>query len=198
MRLRNAGAERCRRWCSTASPSRWQRDCSSRQVWMGCSPMWGQLDAARGSAQRIQFSGGWALGHADESAPRVTAEQVVNQADEKDLADLIYEFGEERRSRRIARAIVRARPITTTAQLARSRFGWRPDDEDRSGILHPATRTFQALRIHVNGELGEIEGAAGGGAEAIEAGGKAGGDQLPLSRGPACQGRAARRSAGNL
>ena len=48
-----------------------------------------------------------------------TAEQVVNQADEKELADLIYEFGEERRSRRIARAIVRARPITTTAEFAR-------------------------------------------------------------------------------
>ncbi|MGB9417708.1 MAG: 16S rRNA (cytosine(1402)-N(4))-methyltransferase RsmH, partial [Acidobacteriaceae bacterium] len=49
----------------------------------------------------------------------ITAEQVVNQAGEKELADLIYEFGEERRSRRIARAIVRARPITTTGQLAR-------------------------------------------------------------------------------
>jgi 16S rRNA (cytosine1402-N4)-methyltransferase len=49
----------------------------------------------------------------------VTAEQVVNQAGEKELADLIYEFGEERRSRRIARAIVRARPVTTTVQLAR-------------------------------------------------------------------------------
>jgi 16S rRNA (cytosine1402-N4)-methyltransferase len=49
----------------------------------------------------------------------VTAEQVVNEADENDLANLIYEFGEERRSRRIARALVRARPITTTAQLAR-------------------------------------------------------------------------------
>ncbi len=49
----------------------------------------------------------------------IDAEQVVNQADEKELADLIYEFGEERRSRRIARAIVRARPITTTAQLAK-------------------------------------------------------------------------------
>jgi len=48
-----------------------------------------------------------------------TAEQVVNQEDENELADLIYEFGEERRSRRIARAIVRARPITTTAELAR-------------------------------------------------------------------------------
>src|SRR6185437_3911606 len=49
----------------------------------------------------------------------VTAEQVVNQASEEDLANLIYEFGEERRSRRIARAIVRARPVTTTAQLAK-------------------------------------------------------------------------------
>jgi 16S rRNA (cytosine1402-N4)-methyltransferase len=58
-----------------------------------------------------------------------TAEQVVNQADEKVLADLIYEFGEERRSRRFARAIVRARPIKTTAQLAKSPIGRGPGDE---------------------------------------------------------------------
>ena len=60
-----------------------------------------------------------------------TAEQVVNQEDENELADLIYEFGEERRSRRIARAIVRARPITTTAELAQSRIGRGPINERR-------------------------------------------------------------------
>jgi 16S rRNA (cytosine1402-N4)-methyltransferase len=85
----------------------------------------------------------------------VTAEQVVNQAGEKELADLIYEFGEERRSRRIARAIVRARPITTTAQLARIVAAAAP--AMKSDRIHPATRTFQALRIYVNDELGEIE-----------------------------------------
>ncbi len=83
-----------------------------------------------------------------------TAEQVVNQADEEDLANLIYEFGEERRSRRIARAIVRARPITTTAELARVVSAAAP--AMKGDKLHPATLTFQALRIRVNDELGEI------------------------------------------
>jgi len=88
-----------------------------------------------------------------------TAEQVVNQAGEKELADLIYEFGEERRSRRIARAIVRARPITTTAQLARIVAAAAPAMKQKGArhFLHPATRTFQALRIYVNAELDEIE-----------------------------------------
>ncbi|QHS51830.1 16S rRNA (cytosine(1402)-N(4))-methyltransferase RsmH [Edaphobacter sp. 12200R-103] len=83
-----------------------------------------------------------------------TAEQVVNQEDENELANLIYEFGEERRSRRIARAIVRARPITTTAQLARVVAAAAP--AMKGDKIHPATRTFQALRIRVNDELGEI------------------------------------------
>ncbi len=83
-----------------------------------------------------------------------TAEQVVNQEDENELADLIYEFGEERRSRRIARAIVRARPITTTAELARVVSAAAPAMKGEK--IHPATRTFQALRIRVNDELGEI------------------------------------------
>jgi 16S rRNA (cytosine1402-N4)-methyltransferase len=85
----------------------------------------------------------------------VTAEQVVNQAGEKELADLIYEFGEERRSRRIARAIVRSRPVTTTAQLARIVAG--AAGAMKGERIHPATRTFQALRIYVNAELSEIE-----------------------------------------
>jgi 16S rRNA (cytosine1402-N4)-methyltransferase len=84
----------------------------------------------------------------------VTAEQVVNQTDENELADLIYEFGEERRSRRIARAIVRARPIATTAELARVISASAPSM--KGDKIHPATRTFQALRIRVNDELGEI------------------------------------------
>jgi len=84
----------------------------------------------------------------------VTAGQVVNQEDENELANLIYEFGEERRSRRIARAIVRARPIRTTAELAGIVSAVaRPMKGDK---IHPATRTFQALRIRVNDELGEI------------------------------------------
>ena len=89
----------------------------------------------------------------------ITAEQVVNQADEKVLADLIYEFGEERRSRRFARAIVRARPIRTTAQLARVLSAVAPAMKSERGRhpIHPATRIFQALRIYVNAELTEIQ-----------------------------------------
>jgi 16S rRNA (cytosine1402-N4)-methyltransferase len=83
-----------------------------------------------------------------------TAGQVVNQEDENELADLIYEFGEERRSRRIARAIVRARPISTTAELAEVISAAAPSM--KGDKIHSATRTFQALRIRVNNELGEI------------------------------------------
>ena len=85
----------------------------------------------------------------------LTAAQVVNQFGEKELAGLIYEFGEERRSRRIARAIVRARPLTTTAELARVAAAAAP--AMKSDRIHPATRTFQALRIFVNAELEEID-----------------------------------------
>jgi len=89
-----------------------------------------------------------------------TAEQVVNHIDERELADVIYEFGEERRSRRIARAIVRSRPIRTTTQLvevvaaaARSmKLGRHKYDR-----IHPATKTFQALRIFVNHELDDLK-----------------------------------------
>jgi len=83
-----------------------------------------------------------------------TAAQVVNEAGERELADLIYELSDERRSRRIARAIVRGRPVTTTGQLARIVASAAPAmKQDR---IHPATRTFQALRITVNHELDEI------------------------------------------
>ncbi len=89
----------------------------------------------------------------------MTAEQVVNQMGEKELADVIYEFGEERRSRRIARAIARGRPVTTTAQLARIVASAAPAMKAERGRhwINPATRTFQALRIFVNAELSEIE-----------------------------------------
>ena len=84
-----------------------------------------------------------------------TAEQVVNHLDERELADVIYEFGEERRSRRIARAIVRSRPISTTKQLvAVISAAARPMNYER---IHPATRTFQALRIFVNRELDDLK-----------------------------------------
>jgi 16S rRNA (cytosine1402-N4)-methyltransferase len=87
-----------------------------------------------------------------------TAEQVVNEEDERELANLIYEYGEEGRSRRIARAIVRGRPVTTTGQLARIVASAVPamKGASRHERIHPATRTFQALRIFVNRELDEI------------------------------------------
>ena len=86
-----------------------------------------------------------------------TAEQVVNHLDERELADVIYEFGEERRSRRIARAIVRSRPIRSTAQLAQIISAAARPMNQAERRIHPATRTFQALRIFVNRELDDLK-----------------------------------------
>jgi 16S rRNA (cytosine1402-N4)-methyltransferase len=82
-----------------------------------------------------------------------TAANYVNELSEKDLADLIYKYGEERRSRRISRAIVRARPILTTGRLAQVIEEAVP----RTGRIHPATQTFMALRLKVNSELEELD-----------------------------------------
>src|SRR5499427_2392451 len=86
----------------------------------------------------------------------LTAAQVVNQFDERELADLIYEFGEERRSRRIARAIVRSRPVRSTSQLAAIVAAAARPMNQAERRIHPATRTFQALRIFVNRELVDL------------------------------------------
>ena len=86
-----------------------------------------------------------------------TAEQVVNHIDERELADVIYEFGEERRSRRIARAIVRSRPIRTTKQLVEVISAAARSMKWKHERIHPATRTFQALRIFVNRELDDLK-----------------------------------------
>jgi 16S rRNA (cytosine1402-N4)-methyltransferase len=89
-----------------------------------------------------------------------TADQVVNRMREEDLANVIYEFGEERRSRRIARAIVRARPIRTTAHLAQVISAALRSMKKEHGArdkIHPATRTFQAIRIFVNRELDDLK-----------------------------------------
>ena len=100
----------------------------------------------------------------------LTAEQVVNHSDERELADVIYEFGEERRSRRIARAIVRSRPIRTTVQLADVvSAAARPMKHER---IHPATRTFQALRIFVNRELDELRGLLNAAPQMLKPGGR--------------------------
>ena len=99
-----------------------------------------------------------------------TAGQVVNQEDENVLADLIYEFGEERRSRRIARAIVRARPISTTAELAGVISAAAHSMKGEK--IHPATRTFQAIRMAVNDELGEIRTLLGSAGSLLKPGGR--------------------------
>jgi len=84
----------------------------------------------------------------------LTAASLVNGLSESELADLIYEYGEERYSRRVARAIVQARPIRQTGELAQIIERAVPRSRER---IHPATRTFQALRIAVNYELGALE-----------------------------------------
>ncbi len=83
----------------------------------------------------------------------LTAAGIVNECPEAELADVIWRFGEERASRRIARAIVRARPLSTTRELAAIVSRAMPGGRSR---IHPATRTFQALRIAVNDELGAL------------------------------------------
>lgn len=87
-----------------------------------------------------------------DSTQELTAEEIVNHWDEKTIADTIYEYGEERLSRRIARKIIDGRPFNTTTELAYAIGGAFPP-KARRGRIHPATRTFQALRIAVNGEL---------------------------------------------
>ena len=92
---------------------------------------------------------------------KTSAADIVNKADEKSLADLIYRFGQDRASRRIARFIVRGRqhrPVATTSQLAAivCKALGQPEQKRKSRI-HPATRTFQALRIAVNNELENLE-----------------------------------------
>jgi len=98
-----------------------------------------------------------------------TAAELVNFLPEKQLADLIYELGEERRSRQIARAIVRARPVTTTGQLAKLIENVAP----RTGKIHPATQTFMALRMAVNSELEEIESLLQALPQLVKPGGRA-------------------------
>ena len=112
-----------------------------------------QLD---GAGRGFSFQRDEALDMRMDTSRGPTAADLIGGADERELADVIYRYGEERRSRAVARAIVAARrqaPIRTTAQLAsivRRVVG-------RSGRIDPATRTFQAIRIWVNGELEGLE-----------------------------------------
>jgi 16S rRNA (cytosine1402-N4)-methyltransferase len=98
-----------------------------------------------------------------------TAAEVVNEWPERELARVIAEYGEEPRARAVARAIVRARPLRTTAELAD--VAGRVLGRGRPG-LHPATRTFQAIRIAVNDELGELDRFLAEGWTALRPGGR--------------------------
>jgi 16S rRNA (cytosine1402-N4)-methyltransferase len=100
----------------------------------------------------------------------MSAADFVNEADEAEIADVLYHLGEERQSRRVARAIVAARPITRTSELAtvvRRALGHREHDKK-----DPATRTFQAIRIHVNRELEELEDGLAAAEKALAPGGR--------------------------
>ena len=98
----------------------------------------------------------------------MTAGDLVNHTAEKALADLIFQWGEERRARKVARAIVRARPIRSTLHLA----GVVERAVPRTGRLHPATRTFMALRMAVNDEPGELDRLLEIGPELLKSGGR--------------------------
>lgn len=115
---------------------------------IGVSSM--QLDQAeRGFAFSVDGPLDMRMSQSGESAA-----DFVNTAAEAAIADVLYEYGEERQSRRVARAIVAARPLHTTGELARAvrrALGYKPGDKK-----DPATRSFQAIRIHVNGELDEL------------------------------------------
>jgi 16S rRNA (cytosine1402-N4)-methyltransferase len=99
-----------------------------------------------------------------------SAADFVNSAAEAEIADVLFQYGEERQSRRVARAIVAARPLATTGDLARvvrKALGYRP-----GAPKDPATRSFQAIRIHVNGELDELEAGLRGAAGLLGEGGR--------------------------
>jgi 16S rRNA (cytosine1402-N4)-methyltransferase len=99
-----------------------------------------------------------------------SAADFLNNAAEEDIADIIYRYGDEPKSRRIARAIVGARPLTRTGELARvvrRATGWRDGDKK-----DPATRTFQAIRIHINHELEELEEGLNAAEQVLKPGGR--------------------------
>lgn len=99
-----------------------------------------------------------------------SAADFVNEADESEIADVLYRYGEEPKSRRVARAIVAARPLTRTGELAavvRKALGHRPHDKK-----DPATRAFQAIRIHVNRELDELADGLAAAERVLKPGGR--------------------------
>jgi 16S rRNA (cytosine1402-N4)-methyltransferase len=126
-------------------------------------------DAARG----FSFQADGPLDMRMDPRSERTAEQVVNHLDERQLADVIYEFGEERRSRRIARAICRSRPIRSTAHLAEVISAAARPMNQAERRIHPATKTFQALRIFVNRELEDLKALLDAAPRILKPGGRA-------------------------
>ena len=112
-----------------------------------------QLDVAE---RGFSFRASAPLDMRMDTSKGITAAEIVNHWQEKSLADAIYNYGEERFSRRIARRIVQQRPFQTTTELAEAIAAAVPS-KYRHGRIHPATRTFQALRIEVNQELNSLE-----------------------------------------
>lgn len=109
-------------------------------------------DPTRGFAFRLEGP----LDMRFDPQAELTAAEIVNEWPEAELADVLYQYGEERQSRKIARAIGAAQPLHTTRQLAEV-VAEAIGGQRGAGRLHPATRTFQALRIAVNGELEAVE-----------------------------------------
>jgi len=116
---------------------------------LGCSSL--QLDTA-GRGFSFAADGPLDMRMGSDGA---TAAELVNTADEEELVSVFWRYGEERRSRAVARAVVRQRPLTSTMELARLIEGVVPRGKGQK--IHPATRVFQALRIAVNDELGQLE-----------------------------------------
>lgn len=131
---------------------------------IGVSSM--QLDEAH---RGFSFQGDGPLDMRMEQAG-MSAADWLNSADEAEIADVIYEYGEEHRSRRIARAIVAGRPLSRTGELAaivRKAVGHKPHDKK-----DPATRTFQAIRIHLNRELEELKDGLNAAEAVLKPGGR--------------------------
>ena len=104
-----------------------------------------------------------------------SAADFVNLADESEIADVIYRYGEERQSRRVARAIVAARPLGTTGELARvvrKALGHNLNYRGPGAPKDPATRSFQAIRIHINGELDELQAGLAAAERLLASGGR--------------------------
>src|SRR5579859_4440098 len=124
-------------------------------------------DPSRG----FSFGVGGPLDMRADPSSKISAADLVNYSSERELADLVFKFGEERRSRQVARAIMRARPIRTSTELAQvvtRAIPSRPGPHQ----IHPATRTFMALRLAVNNELGNLEQFLARVLTVLEAGGR--------------------------